>query len=117
MANPSKVPQDIESYGDNYSESGFWSVLGKAGAGIVDKALTLYYVMKNPDTPLAAKTIIAGALGYLILPTDLIPDVIPILGWTDDAGALAAALNMVDQYATPSVRMQVEAKKKELGLR
>lgn len=79
----------------NYSDDGFWKKLGgfasKAGREVVEKALVLYYCMQDSDTPAHAKTVIAGALGYFILPFDAIPDFVPGAGFIDDLGALGAA--------------------------
>jgi uncharacterized membrane protein YkvA (DUF1232 family) len=81
-----------EKYGRRFSDDGFRAKIARvalrAGAGLVEKALLLYYVMRDQATPLWAKTAIAGALGYFILPVDLIPDFIPVAGFTDDLGAL-----------------------------
>jgi len=52
----------------------------------------LFYAFKNSDTPVWAKTVIIGALGYLILPTDAVPDFIPVTGYSDDAATLATAI-------------------------
>jgi uncharacterized membrane protein YkvA (DUF1232 family) len=38
------------------------------------------------------KFVVVGALGYVLLPIDLVPDLVPLLGWLDDIGALGAAL-------------------------
>ena len=46
----------------------------------------------DADTPVWAKGIIIGALGYFISPVDAIPDIVPVVGYTDDLGALAIAL-------------------------
>lgn len=79
----------------HYTDPGFWKKLKKfalkAGREVVEKALVLYYCMKDPDTPPQAKAIIAGALGYFILPIDAIPDFVPGAGFIDDLGAMAAA--------------------------
>lgn len=50
------------------------------------------------------------ALGYLILPIDLIPDFIPLLGFTDDAVAIAVALSVVNNYLDDEVNTQAKAK-------
>lgn len=103
-----KVPQDIEQYQDNYSESGLFSKIGKvckkAGMKVIYYVLLLYYVLMDPNTPMGNKTIIIGALGYFILPIDLIPDVIPIAGYADDLAALTACLETVKASITPSIR-------------
>ncbi len=69
-----------------------------AGRKTILTALTLFYCLQDRDTPRWAKGVIIGALGYLILPMDLIPDVIPGIGYADDWGALVAALATVAAY-------------------
>ena len=51
--------------------------------------------MIDSDTPGWAKTIIVGALGYFVLPTDAIPDLVPVAGYTDDLGTIGTALAIV----------------------
>ena len=107
-----KVPKNTDAYKEHYNESAFWEKAKKLGKKVLKPALLLYYVMMSPDTPLKIKATIAGALGYLILPIDLIPDFIPVAGYTDDLAALIALVKTCDAYITPEIREQVEA---ELG--
>jgi uncharacterized membrane protein YkvA (DUF1232 family) len=85
-----------------YSGPRLWRTLKKVAAGASRKvllsALILFYCLKDRDTPAWAKGVIVGALGYLILPTDLIPDVLPGIGYGDDWGAIVAALGTVAAY-------------------
>lgn len=111
-----ETPKNIDSYGKNYSESGLWSVIGKVGKTVAKPALTLYYVLQADTTPASKKALIVGALGYLILPIDLIPDFIPVVGWTDDLAALAAVLKLVSDHVTEDIKRKVESKLKDLGL-
>lgn len=110
----SKVPQNIESYQSNYSESGLWkkvkSVAKKAGIKTIYMVLLLHYVLKSPDVPLEDKAKIYGALGYFILPIDLIPDFIPVVGYSDDVAALAYALHAVWKNVTPEIKQQAQQK-------
>jgi uncharacterized membrane protein YkvA (DUF1232 family) len=53
--------------------------------------LSLYYASLSPETPAWAKAVIGGALAYFVLPIDAIPDLLPLVGFTDDLSALAAA--------------------------
>jgi len=86
-------------YGRQYSDESFWEKLGKfalgAGRDVVEKSLTLYYCMRDKDTPAWAKGVIVGTLGYFIAPMDAIPDLTPLVGYVDDLGALTVALATV----------------------
>ena len=75
-----------------------------AGRRVVEKALILYHTLQRPETPAAAKATIVGALAYFILPVDAVADFLPGIGFTDDLGALAAALVTVSGYVTDEVR-------------
>jgi len=99
---------------NHYSEDSFWEKLKnfavKAGGEVVEKALQLYYAAQEPETPAWAKTAIYGALGYFILPLDVIPDVMPGIGFTDDLGILAAAIGAVSMYINDDVKKKAEQK-------
>jgi uncharacterized membrane protein YkvA (DUF1232 family) len=102
------------SAASDYSDDGFWAKLKgfalAAGREVIEKALWLYYAAQRPETPLWAKTAIFGALAYFISPIDAIPDVIPVIGYTDDLGVLVAALGTVGAYITEDVKAQASAK-------
>ena len=78
-------------------ESDFWDKLRRTLGRIpfAEDALAAYYCARDPDTPLQVKAILMGALAYFIVPADMLPDVIALLGFTDDAAVLAAALRTV----------------------
>lgn len=99
---------------EEYSESGFWNKMKhfarKAGKDVIEKALWLYYAAQRPETPKWAKTIIFGALAYFIAPMDAIPDLTPLVGFSDDLGALAAALTMVSLYIDDTVKRSAAQK-------
>lgn len=88
-----------------YSDSSFWDKVKTyaqaAGKGVLEPALKMYYSATDSDTPLWAKTTIYGALGYFISPIDAIPDLVPLLGYTDDFGVLVAAAAAVAAYIKP----------------
>lgn len=87
------------NYAHAYSEEALWKKIagfaGKAGKQVIEKVLTLYYCLRDSDTPARARATIAAALGYFIFPMDAIPDMIPGAGFSDDLGALAVALAVV----------------------
>lgn len=93
-----KVPEN-EKYEKDFSDEGFWDKLTryakKAGKNVIEPALKMYYAAQDPETPIWAKGVIYGALGYFISPIDAIPDVAPIVGYTDDLTVVAAALAAV----------------------
>ena len=99
-------------YERHYDEDGFWKkvkrVAAQVGAKVLYPALQLYYVLQSKEVPIKTKTLIIGALGYLILPTDLVPDFIPALGFTDDLTALMVALRTVNKYITPEINKQAK---------
>ena len=99
-------------YERHYDEHGFWRKVRRVavlvGAKVLYPALQLYYLLQSKDVPIKAKTLIIGALGYLILPADLIPDFIPALGFTDDLTALTLALRTVGKHLTPEINRQAK---------
>jgi uncharacterized membrane protein YkvA (DUF1232 family) len=91
-----------------FSERGFWDKVLKyakaAGYEVIEKALWLYYAAQSPQTPVWAKTTIYGALGYFIFPLDAIPDLAPVLGYSDDLGVLTAAVVAVAVHITADIK-------------
>jgi uncharacterized membrane protein YkvA (DUF1232 family) len=91
-----------------FSEQGFWQKLKDfatyAGREVVEKALILFFAAQRAETPLWAKTVIYSALAYFILPTDAIPDFMPLSGYADDLGTLVMALGTVTRSITPEVK-------------
>ena len=66
--------------------------------------IAAYYCALDPATPASAKAIILSALAYFILPVDLVPDFIVVLGFSDDAAVLYMAINKVRQHIRPEHR-------------
>lgn len=109
-----RTPTDIEKYQENYSDSKLTSKLSHAarwaGQKVIYVALLLYYVLQSPRVSTADKSKIWGALGYFILPTDLVLDFIPMVGYSDDLAALLIALHAVATNITPEIKAQAKAK-------
>ena len=99
-----------------YSGPALWHTLGRvavaAGQKTLTTALVLFYCLKDRDTPAWARGVIVGVLGYLILPLDMVPDIIPGAGYSDDWGAIVVALATVAAYIKDEhkarARVQVE---------
>lgn len=106
------TPQTAPQYERHYNEDSFWRkvrhVAVQVGSKVLYPALQLYFLLQAKDVPVKAKTLIIGALGYLILPADLVPDFIPALGFTDDLTALMMALRTLNRYLTPDINRQAK---------
>jgi uncharacterized membrane protein YkvA (DUF1232 family) len=78
-------------------EHDFWSKLRRniRRVPFLEEALAAYYCAIDGRTPLQVKAVLFGALAYFVLPIDLLPDVIAVLGFTDDAAVLYAAIRTV----------------------
>lgn len=104
----------MENMEKHYSEEKFWTKLKKfavkAGHSVVYTALLLYYTLQKPDLPKKARITILAALGYFILPVDLIPDLAVGIGFTDDLGALGVALIQVAMHIDDEVKKKAKAK-------
>lgn len=107
----------LKGYDDNYSETGFWDKVAevalKAGEKVIYFALLLYYTATADTTPTSQKVMIWSALGYFILPVDLIPDLLPVVGFTDDLAALVACYKTVMANITPAIQQQAKDKMEE----
>lgn len=65
-----------------------------------EDVLAAYYCVLDRDTPTRVRAVLIGALAYFILPTDAIPDFLPLIGFGDDAGVIAGALTLVAGHVT-----------------
>ena len=111
MKNPFK------KYADFFSENSLLKKIKnyfkEAGTKVVYSALLLFYAFKRKETPLWAKNIILGVLGYFIAPFDALPDLTPILGYTDDLGVLSFGVVTLACYINKDVRTKAKGKLKE----
>lgn len=83
---------------------------GKAlGRTSMRPVLSLYFVLKSPDTPLSDKLLVVSALSYLVLPVDLISARrLPVLGWIDEMAAVTIAYKKVKRHITPEIESEVD---------
>ncbi|GMV82494.1 MAG: hypothetical protein AMXMBFR7_36780 [Planctomycetota bacterium] len=115
--NTCEVVENQGEYAKHYSEPAFWETVTdyalKAGRQVIEYAVILYYSLMDPDTPVWARTVILSALGYFIFPVDAVPDVVPVIGFSDDLLVLAAALVVVAIHIKPEHREKAQLKLKE----
>ena len=92
----------------------FWRKLQRVVASIpfAEELLTAYYCAFDRKTPTSVKATLVGALAYFVLPIDVVPDFLPVLGFTDDAAFLTAAIKLVTDHIRPEHR---EAARKSLA--
>ena len=69
---------------ESYTEDGFWGKVGKfckdIGKDSLEQVFRLYYAFESEKCSAKHKTIIYGALAYLVSPIDIIPDLTPFWG-------------------------------------
>jgi uncharacterized membrane protein YkvA (DUF1232 family) len=85
---------------------GFWRKLKRVATSLpfIEDLLAAYYCAFDRNTPLQVKAMLVGALAYFVLPFDAVPDVMPLLGFTDDAAVLATAIKLVADHLRPEHR-------------
>jgi uncharacterized membrane protein YkvA (DUF1232 family) len=85
---------------------GFWRKLARVAAQIpfAEDLLTAYYCAFDRSTPYHVRAALVAALAYFVLPFDVMPDVLPMLGFTDDAAVLAGAIKLVWSHIEPAHR-------------
>ena len=90
---------------------GFWVKFRRVAAQLpfAEDLLTAYYCALDRDTPTSVKAALFGALAYFVLPFDFIPDMLPVVGFADDAAVLATAIRMVVGHITPAHRAAARA--------
>ncbi len=107
----------FKAYIKRFSENSLWKKIAhyakKAGLKTVYSALLLFYAYKRKDTPVWAKNIVLGVLGYFLSPIDWMPDLTPIIGFTDDIGVLSFGLVAIAAYVNEEVRKQAREKLKQ----
>jgi uncharacterized membrane protein YkvA (DUF1232 family) len=99
------------------NERSFWKKLKKVAARIpfTSDLLAAWYCAADPSTPSRVRIILMGAIGYFMLPTDTVPDLIAGLGFADDATVLAMAFSAVASHIKPEHRQRAEKAIEELG--
>ena len=89
-------------------------VLIKAGRNIARTALEVLDMAIDPHTPGHVRVSLMAVLAYLIMPFDLSPDFIPLVGFRDDLFALTVVLSIWSKYMTPAIRIRAERKLNKL---
>ncbi|EHC9869369.1 DUF1232 domain-containing protein [Vibrio alginolyticus] len=95
-------------------EKTFWrkmkNSVKKAGEEIAVMGIKSWLAMADSNTSVRHKAILGGALAYFVLPTDMVPDVLAGVGFTDDMAALTLAANSVGNAITKEHEAQAREK-------
>ena len=105
------LPPEAEAERETFVRGGFWTKFRAVARRIpfAESAVAAFYCAIDPKTPARVRYTIMGALAYFILPIDGIPDILPLMGFTDDAAVLALALKLVGSHITPEHRAKARA--------
>lgn len=110
------VPADLNTYQKHFSFNGLMSKIKetakKAGLKAIYMALLLYYALESPTCTTMDKAIIYGALGYFISPLDIVPDILPLIGLSDDIAVLAWAYSRIKHNVSDMTREKAKTKLK-----
>jgi uncharacterized membrane protein YkvA (DUF1232 family) len=84
----------------------FWIKIKRVAAKLpfAEDLLAAYYCAFDRETPRHVQAALLGAIAYFVLPFDFMPDMLPVLGFTDDAAVLATAIRMVASNIKPEHR-------------
>ena len=98
----------------SFDENLIIKILIKSGRTIAKPALEVLEMAIDPYTPTQVRVSLLAALAYLIMPFDLFPDFMPLVGFSDDFVALTAVLSIWSKYMTTEIRIRAEKKLNKL---
>lgn len=83
--------------------AGFWDKLKRTATYIpfAEDATAAYYAAFDAKTPLRVRATLLAALAYFVLPFDFLPDLIPLVGFSDDAALLMGAIKLLSEHVRP----------------
>ena len=92
-------------------ERGFLPKIRKVAAKVpfAADALSVWWCARDPETPTAAKGMMLAALAYFVLHTDALPDILPVIGFTDDAAVFAALMAILGRTLKPRHKEAAQA--------
>jgi uncharacterized membrane protein YkvA (DUF1232 family) len=106
FAHAAQWKQDGANAGEARMQRDFWRKTGGVAAKLpfAEDLLAAYYCAFDRATPMHVRAALVGALAYFVLPFDFVPDILPFLGFTDDAAVLFTAVRMVAGHMRPEHR-------------
>lgn len=105
-----RTEDGVLDYSRHFNESQLFVKLGKVAGLLSQKVLfsvlVLYYLLSDKSVPLKVRSVFVGALGYFILPTDLVADFLPLIGFTDDIALISFIIAKATEYITPEIKQK-----------
>jgi len=104
----------LSGYEKYYEEHNFLTklkkIIFKLSEEVVIHTLMLWFLLLSGKVPIKTRLLIVAALGYLVMPADLVSDFIPALGFTDDVAFLTYTFNQTTRYMDKSIRKKAVEK-------
>jgi len=109
-----RTEDGLLDYSKYFNESGLFIKLGNVAGLLGQKALysvvIMYYLMFDKNIPLKVRTVFMASLGYFILPTDLVADFLPVIGFADDIALISYVIANAIEHITPEIRQKASVK-------
>lgn len=80
--------------------------------GLVSEARTLWRLMWHKSVPTGAKATVLAAVAYVFMPLDVLPDLVPLLGWADDLTVLTGLVYLAYRMVPTDIMDEVRGRKK-----
>jgi uncharacterized membrane protein YkvA (DUF1232 family) len=107
-----KSVKKAQDYAKHYSESDLFQkirkVSGSLGNNLLYYILVLYFLIADKTIPMKIRLAFVAALGYFILPTDLVADFLPVIGYSDDMALLTFVFSNAANYISPEIKEKAE---------
>jgi uncharacterized membrane protein YkvA (DUF1232 family) len=97
-------------YNENKLSEKIFAVIGKVSDKVLYYVFLLLLLISDKSIPKKVRLVFMAALGYFILPSDIIADVLPVFGFADDIAFLTYAISSASQYITPELKQKAEEK-------
>ena len=98
----------VADYAKYYSESDLFrklrKVSGSLGNNLLYYILVLYFLIADKTIPMKVRLAFVAALGYFILPLDLVTDFLPVIGYSDDMALLTFVIGNASNYISPEIK-------------
>ena len=104
-------PETIDPKDEAKLSRGFWPAVRRAARQIpfMHDVVAAYFCATDPKTPLRVRAALFAPLLYFVAPLDAVPDLIPLIGFGDDAAILLGVIKLLSDHITPAHRARAEA--------